>query len=237
MAASFNEWEIQMITYNSYEASKIANPNEVIYTACGNFYALKGRFTVTTSEPLIACNPADHCMTVEKFLADGHKFVEGDLIFNTHPISCVEGIKRDFVDNYNCPDIDDDKRYILRAETLKQKDNIPKIHPDSEFYKKPRAKVEYVKCEFDSMWEAVKAFEGGEVFHTHFISDGWVIVEHVQQVIPNLQLEKLYRRIETLMTERDELLGALQSVWIIDGIDGKEQLEKIVDSGLFKLVN
>lgn len=103
---------------------------------------------------------------------------------------------------------------------------------------KPRTKVEYVKCEFDSMWEAVKAFEGGEVFHTHFMTDGWVIVEHVQQVIPNLQVEKLYRRIETPMTEREAFVEAALNALDAnnDGIT-ETMASMLFDSGKFKLVS
>ncbi len=122
----------------------------------------------------------------------------------------------------------------------------------------PRTKVEYVKVEFSHAWEAVKAFEDGEVFHTHFMTDGWVIVEHVQQVIPNLQVEKLYRCIETEITERDEFIDEMPKpdfeawFWELDSVDRdgeyrlgvkgrlttlfNDQLKVIYDSGKFKLV-
>ena len=71
--------------------------------------------------------------------------------------------------------------------------------------KPKRTRTEYEKVEFNSAWEAVKAFEDGDVFHTHFISDGWVVVDQVQQVIPNWQLGKLYCKVEKEIDWREEV--------------------------------
>ena len=70
-----------MTTYNSYETAKIANSEYAIFEYQGNFGTDKeilDMFDIQSRE-MKECNPADHCMTVEKFLADGHKFVEGDI--------------------------------------------------------------------------------------------------------------------------------------------------------------
>lgn len=214
-----------MTTYNTYQEAKIANPEREIYTggngfASGDGFALNAIRTVQLSVlDSYKCNPADYCMTVERFLADGYEFVEGDVFINSlGKVKTVTNNEK-WISTLNLRGFGDDERYILRAAALEEK--------------KPRTKVEYVPCEYIDAWEPVKAYcDGDELFN-----------EHNNKVsCPEVALKlwihgKLYRRIETPMTERDELLEALQSVWIIDGVDGQEQLEKIVDSGLFKLVN
>ncbi|AUR95779.1 coil containing protein [Vibrio phage 1.213.O._10N.222.54.F10] len=108
---------------------------------------------------------------------------------------------------------------------------LPMISNEEPKQEKPkRVKVEYVKCEFKFAWEAVKAFEDGEEFHTHFISDGWVAVEHVQQVIPNLQVEKLYRRTETEIDERQEFIERAEELIDISKI-AEYSLGKMYDAG------
>ncbi|AUR87992.1 coil containing protein [Vibrio phage 1.106.O._10N.286.51.F7] len=64
-----------MTTYNTYQEAKIANPESVIYEFEGYFSLFKD---IGSKE----CNPADHCMTVEKFLVDGYKTVNGDWIID-----------------------------------------------------------------------------------------------------------------------------------------------------------
>jgi hypothetical protein len=229
-----------MTTYNTYQEAKIANPDcEIVTTASkwtggfdfiGKFQALdkynneEGYAThiVDGKHGWAKCNPADYCMTVEKFLADGYKFVKGDVVFD---FGDVVSIDTEFdVETYNKTDKMDDRRYTLRAAALEEK--------------KPRTKVEYVKCEFKHAWEAVKAFEDGEVFHTHFMTDGWIIVEHVQQVIPNLQVEKLYRRIETQMNEREAFVGECKKLGGLRARDGADEVYgNLFDSGKFKLVS
>ncbi|CAM0101888.1 hypothetical protein VPH209E381_0010 [Vibrio phage 209E38-1] len=109
-----------MTTYNSYEEAKIANPESEIFKSPGVPKAFTAR---PNSQLWFKCNPADHCMTIEKFLADGHKFAEGDLIFNSHPSPSVDCIRdEDLVDYNEFDEEDDDKRYILRAAALETKE-------------------------------------------------------------------------------------------------------------------
>ena len=204
-----------MTTYNSYEAAKIANPDKEVITRRSNeFKALDCKFNVGWR----SCNPADYCMTVEKFLVDGNKFTKGDLHI------CSEGYVHPvlFVDSdYNKPSNCDNNYYILRAAALEEK--------------KPRTKVEYVKCEFDSAWEAVKAFEDGEKLYTKRSHKDYILIDNAPDVLRFLY--DLHERIETPMTEREEFIEVLQELWIIDGVDGQEQMDKIFDSGKFKIVN
>ena len=78
-----------------------------------------------------------------------------------------------------------------------------------------------------------------EEFYTHFdVCNGWVmLLMHVQQVIPNLQVEKLYRRIETEISERDEFIEAVSE--ILPEFDKRTTplwIGKLYDSGKLKLV-
>ena len=103
-----------MTTYNSYQEAKIANPDSEIYKFDKSFTCDSNRFG--QSFPL--CNPADHCMTVEKFLGDGHKFVGWDVYLNS------DGRTLGVV---NIPEYNnkrstiDCNSYILRAAALEEK--------------------------------------------------------------------------------------------------------------------
>ena len=118
-----------MTTYNSYAEAKIANPSEDIYATK---ISMGGRVEVFGVYVIIAnitsnyyiCEPSKYCMTVEKFLADGHKFVEGDVIYS-RPLSKVIPVlsNGEFgvsypVDGANNPMSSDDNRFILRAAAL-----------------------------------------------------------------------------------------------------------------------
>ena len=121
----------------SYQEAKIANPESEIVTTGENWEfepTLEGkfeRFVENGIEPhvlgdcaWVKCNPADHCMTVEQFLKDGHKFVTGDVVTNLNgsvsnvlPKESCRGW--DSVLEYiNQADSDDDERYVLRAVAL-----------------------------------------------------------------------------------------------------------------------
>ncbi len=115
-----------MKTYNSYEAAKIANTESDIYKLIGMdgfvFGNGLGDLIRITSLQTDAekCKPADHCVTVEKFLADGYKFVEGDLILSLGGyLTKVEA--GDHLNGCNESDREDSKRYILRAAALEEK--------------------------------------------------------------------------------------------------------------------
>lgn len=170
-----------MKTYPTYQEAKIANPESDIYSAgLSEFTAEKPMHNWATSGLL--CNPADYCMTVEQFLKDGHKFVDGDLIYSQAIDAVVTVSDNDKIassyrvksSNELCAS--DCNRYILRAAALEKPkqisdtareafstDSTPKIHKDSEFHKKPGAKVEFVKVE-DSIWCLETAFKCGELF-------------------------------------------------------------------------
>lgn len=141
-----------MTTYNTYQAAKIANPEcdiaEITEKAILEF-GEKHVFEalVKSSEwedgyvfvsnhdesPRIKdgywklCNPADYCMTVERFLADGYRLVKGDVVFDFGDVVSVDTAFD--AEAYNQTDKKDDRRYILRAAAL---ENIPTETPEEK---------------------------------------------------------------------------------------------------------
>ena len=218
-----------MTTYNTYQEAKIANPECEIYQLernglfahCDHHKAELVRFIEFDSAG-IKCNPADYCMTVEKFLADGYRFVDGDLYIDWK--GCVRGVGMIGHSVDACNDVryieDSLGSYILRAAALEEK--------------KPRTKVEYVKSDIESRGRALDAFDG-EVELFELVDGEYKQVTNESDAISKWR--NLYERIETPMTEREAFVEALQELWIIDGVDGQEQINKIADSGKFKLVN
>ena len=212
-----------MKTYNSYEEAKIANPDEDIY-----FY--KGKYQIGSApcrlgEMWSECDPADHCMTVEKFLADGHKFVEGDLILDEGSIYLVADCKSQSnwyeTESANMPDCDDDRRLTLRAAALEEK---PK-----------RVNVEHVKVE-DSIFDLRADFEAGELFVK--IGDNYEVVLSAQCLATSLAVGSCYRKVETEIDERQEFIDECMAHGGLRARDGaREVYGNIFDSGKFKLVN
>ncbi|QZI87850.1 hypothetical protein SIPHO054v2_p0051 [Vibrio phage 103E44.1] len=111
-----------MNTYDSYAEAKIANPESDIFYAESQGFAPGDKPGAAAS--WVACEPADHCMTVEKFLAEGHKLVDGDVFLNSENDDVEVGKKYEngiVITEYeaNKPTSSvDDKCYILRAAAL-----------------------------------------------------------------------------------------------------------------------
>ncbi len=110
-----------MTTYNTYQEAKIANPDSDIYNDIkGKFQAIKDAPTSHFANGWELCKPQNYCMTVEKFLADGHKFVDGDIVQNHYgavAIDC-ENIREW---NHQAITKCDRSQYILRAAALEEK--------------------------------------------------------------------------------------------------------------------
>jgi hypothetical protein len=271
-----------MTTYKSYESAKIANPERDIYKFQEEFTLDSNRF----GQALPICNPADHCMTVEKFLAGGHKFVDGDALLDVFGGLIVVGSEYSVL-GANIKLDTDDRRYILRAAALEEEEpeltkddspqgilsaisnrlhNIGCEHQDSELgeelgsmacdiwgvlplisnesiqEKKPRTKVEYVKLNVNDdggkFWEVARDWAEGVVDFRFMRGNGdYDLIDSYDEILKLYTNRNLYRRIETTMTEREAFVEALQDIWFVDGFDSAKQFDKIVDSGLFKLVN
>ena len=222
--------DIRMTTYNSYEEAKIANPESQIVTTGPNWEynpALKWKFEKLVEDDgevdahaledsaWVKCNPADYCMTVEKFLKDGHKFVYGDLFLDQG--GCVEKVSN--VDNYNIPFIGDNKRYILRAAASEK----PK-----------RVKVEYVKVsKVTSIFTLSDDYSNGILFD-HEEKPVKSEIHLMELLTSNL----LKRMVQTEVTERDEFINECIVHGGLRARDGaREVYGNLFDSGKFKLVD
>lgn len=188
-----------METYNTYQEAKIANPECEIYQLernglfahCNYHKSESVRFVEFDSDGA-KCNPADHCMTVEKFLADGYKFVEGDLMIGTTSNFVTVGAEYT-VELANEKSMRDNKRYILRAAALEEK--------------KQRTKVEYVKVT-DSIFDLRPDFYAGELFSKVNHARDYSAISNTQTLAQALHQKCCYRRIETPITEREAFIEA-----------------------------
>ena len=242
-----------MTTYNTYQEAKIANPDKEIirfdkqdeFKAVGND-ELSAYLTTWTK-----CNPADHCMTVEKFLADGCKFVEGDVILSG---SNLKEISKNVIDTMNMPSYCDKHTYILRAAALEgranlesaiesvsrsQFDEIVKMTP---VYSKPRTKVKYVKLnvndEGGKFWEVARDWSEGNADFRFMRGNGdYDLIDSNEELLKLYTNRKLYRRIETTMTEREAFVEALNDLFDSHAMSTSDLFNAILDSGKFKLVN
>lgn len=142
-----------MTTYNSYQEAKIANPeNEIVVTTRkyidefgvtfefspivnSEKYKSGYKHKYQDASPRIndgyyeLCNPADYCMTLEKFLSDGNKLEVGDVIFGEDEDD-VDVVSSDLhCRSFNMP-VDADRHiYILRAAALEK---IPTETPEEK---------------------------------------------------------------------------------------------------------
>lgn len=112
-----------MKTYKTYQEAKIDNPKSEIYTN-GNVFAVIEKFGVGAFDK---CKPEDYCMTVEQFLKDGHKFVDGDVGISVEGKVVVigHGLCTAAMFNEKCQN--DSDRYVLRAAALEGLEAIEKV--------------------------------------------------------------------------------------------------------------
>lgn len=266
----------QMKTYNTYQEAKIANPeceiavktkkaaddfgDAICFQAVVADSSWSDGYAFSDDEdssPRISdgywkiCNPADHCMTVEEFLKDGHKFVEGDVYFHIKEAELsVVGVGGFEPGHANTLISDDAESYILRAAAL---DLAAIAKQNVEYYSKQisdtareafstnstpklkRTKVEFVKVVGENFFGLESDLLAGNLYCGE--GDEWKIID-----IPSLADEwtnnNLYRRIETEIDERQEFIDAACSV--IEDYHGERRqyvVEALYDSGKFKLVN
>ncbi|CAH9016999.1 putative coil containing protein [Vibrio phage 217E38-1] len=104
-----------------------------------------------------------------------------------------------------------------------------------EVIAKPRTKTEFVKCEFEHAWEAVKAFEDGEELYTKRSHKDFVLIDNAPDVLRFLY--GLYSKVETEIDERQEFIDTACA--INEKAHGERRqylVESMYDSGKFKLV-
>ncbi|AUR94088.1 hypothetical protein NVP1191O_29 [Vibrio phage 1.191.O._10N.286.52.B4] len=121
-----------MKTYNTYQEAKINNPEGgIAVNASGDIFTSTDDLKLSDAFAFDVCNPADHCMTVERFLADGHKFTEGDLILGTNNNLVTVGLEYT-IGIANMESMRDFERYTLRAAALEDQMNIDKVETQPE---------------------------------------------------------------------------------------------------------
>ena len=104
---------------------------------------------------------------------------------------------------------------------------------------KPRTKTEFVKCEFECAWHAIKAFEDGEELYTKRSHKDFVLIDNAPDVLRFLY--DLHRKVEIEIDERQEFIDtAVELLNRGDHGGGASYYEvwfgAMFDSGKFKLV-
>ncbi|AUR89595.1 coil containing protein [Vibrio phage 1.127.O._10N.286.52.E12] len=216
-----------MTTYNSYAEAKIANPDSEIVTTDLDWSGterFKGKFQKYKCDEheyhnlgpgmWVKCDPANHCMTVEKFLAGGHKLVDGDLYINV----------RGFVTKLSERKInslisrDTSRRYILRAAALEEK---PK-----------RVKVSYVKVKDTGFFDLKDEFQGRAIFFNQSVvsEPDYVTAMDIIELSHHYMQKNLYRRVEKEIDERQEFIERAEELIDISKI-AEYSLGKMYDAG------
>lgn len=218
-----------MTTYSSYEEAKIANPESEIWASklarCGrdNVFGTKISLAELTNN-YFKCNPADHCVTVERFFAAGYKFVGGDAYMDEDGHVMVVGEDIGCFISNQTTDIDSEM-HILRAAALKPRDND---YAMSVMEKKVR--VEYVKCEYgDKVSNIVMDFENDAPLYKMVNDEYWTIDELDDLFAIILDGgEHIYRRIETEVDERQEFIDESLKLY---ACNANEMFGKMYDAG------
>ncbi len=179
-----------MTTYNTYQEAKIAMPNACICVfkneGKDTFFGVPTREGATLHNGSKFAEPQDYCMTVDKFLYDGHEFVEGDVYLNS------DGRTLGVV---NIPEYNNKRStidcnlYILRAAALETKEQ-------------KRTKVEYLNIGRDwNAWEFLKAYSelpDSEQWFIKVSDDQYMPIHDWFVVAKTLRAHNLvYQRIET----------------------------------------
>tara|TARA_B100001063_G_C16779142_1_gene569390 strand:- start:15104 stop:15775 length:672 start_codon:yes stop_codon:yes gene_type:complete len=219
-----------MTVYKSYEAAKISNPGFDVLTKSGKFVSeneLEPSPHTYEYRGIAKCNPADHCMTVEKFLAGGYKFTIGDLFLSK--LGSVVRVTDRSGSNINIVQSGDSSRYVLRAAALEEE--------------KPRTNIKYERCDFVERWEYFKLMsEEGDLYVncTDLSYEGFG-GDNINLANALHDGSCIYRRIETEITERDEFIEFVESKCSELSVDGEWSFAciaaELFDSGRVKFVS
>lgn len=231
------------MTYDSYEAAKIANPDKEILKARNDWSGIKsyiGKFIASNpgedgGVPFIGknafeeCNPADYCMTVEKFLADNERLPIGSMILHTD--NSFNLIDSDGMGDICSTDLES---FVLKSpESHKVK---PRDNDYAMSVMEKKVKTEYVKVEFIKLSDAAIAVDAGDIQFNKF-GDQPIDSKALALHYCNNGTLSFYRRIEKEIDERQEFIDAMFEV------TGKSNsptttgyFGDLYDSGKFKLV-
>jgi hypothetical protein len=215
-----------MKTYETYQEAKIANPEGEVCTN-GDYFQVNPRGTEINSYWKI-CNPADYCMTVEKFLSDGHKFVDGDNILDHNAEIQTVG------DHYSAHFANrhlDVTKLVLRAAALKTEHQ-----QEMEELKPKRTRVEYVKVT-ESIFDLKDEFERGCLYRKPSLT--YMKIKDEGEILSACLDENIYRKEEVEVDERQEFIDAYNQLRREFRIQHEVEnfSDYLVDSGRFKLVD
>ena len=222
-----------MKVYDSYAEAKIANPECEIYSDgkifCDNHSSIYyfGMFK---------CNPADHCMTVDQFIAEGHRFANGDICLDDGDVVTVK-CRADWDE----PSPGDNERYVLRAaalDVMAQDNEATETKAVAEYSneKPKRVKVEFVKVE-DSIFDLREEFEKYELYSKADIifdgcvEDGFVSIHSEIDLAKAIQVDQIYRKVETEIDERQEFIEAACKVVPTTAEEDIKVMGKMFDAG------
>ncbi len=207
-----------MRVYSTYQEAKIANPECDIYNDThGKFRPIKDAPTSHFANGWELCKPKNYCMTVEKFLVDGHRLEIDDWVIGVRGLTFQ--ISSNEIDEWNVKSVTpmDSKLYILRAAALETKE--PK-----------RTKESYEKRNYSTAWQAAKDHEERVEFLYRqsdlgeaIKGDNWKAIQSPSEAAQ--YHFDLYRKIETPIEwweDANDLLGELANLSLDD--DGVLQL-------------
>ena len=170
-----------MATYNSYEEAKIANPECDIYIYKSqhnesSFKAIDGAPTSQFANGWKLCHPANHCMTVEQFLDDGHKLAMKDVVLNSGgAVVCMDYNR--CLSDFGVLNGGSHKEYILRAAALEEKPKPTK----------------FVRVE-ESIFDLKEEFEKGELYFLHAF--GHDQIDDINMLLVRWEEKRVYRQVE-----------------------------------------
>lgn len=252
-----------MTTYNSYEAAKIANPEDEIYKIGNSFMGEEAKnLGFPWIEQIKKCNPADHCITYNCC----KEFKSGMIVMESSRVLRVDDARADFLNKMKGCVTDKknwDKCYILNPLALSNPfDDGSVEHITCEITadrignaleglisaydikeQPKRVKVDYVKVE-DSIFDLRPYFEAGELYFRWLGNGeegsggvGYDKITTESMLLCRYEEGRLLRRIETEITERDEFIEAMSAILpVFDKRTIPSWIGRIYDSGKFKLV-
>ncbi|AUR96995.1 hypothetical protein NVP1236O_03 [Vibrio phage 1.236.O._10N.261.52.C4] len=191
-----------MTTYNTYQEAKVANPKGDIYKldrqgcfVCSEHGGVEVVMFTDYDSIGVKCSHEDYCMTVEEFLADGHKFFDGDKCIDEEGyVIALAGHH-----TWGQPDGHNEYRYVLRAAALEEKPKPTK----------------FVKVE-ESIFDLKNELERGELYYMNMAHynkcEAW-------QELAHFMIEgELYRQVE--IDWRDEVRAKYPAIDFRD-VDGE----------------
>ena len=191
--------------YKSFEAAKIANPEEDIFKLNdGSFvtgsWIQKSNFGEYT---FTLWHAKDYCLSLDLFFDSGKEFVADDkFIAVSGEVITITG---DTVRFANMRSGVESECFILKAVALEES-------KEEESETPKRAKYAYVKvdCKRIAFWEVVKEYQSKmHIFWKY--PDSTKVIQDLEQLVEQYRKNEIYHRIEIETTEREEFIEFIQT--------------------------